>query len=143
MTENLLDRRRFLVLPANPHVKFYNGSYRGYVYCDVTPERWESTLRIVLDPRDASSSAYTIATYEVRDGVPGPQRLDDGDGLTGTVADADGQPLHNAESLVRGDDGAGGSPPWTAAAILTRGPRCPTYRSTWLRLAHASALDDP
>ena len=34
-------------LDANPHVKFYEGGYRGYVICDVDRDRWETTLRIV------------------------------------------------------------------------------------------------
>ncbi|MGW5645340.1 alkaline phosphatase D family protein [Saccharopolyspora sp. NPDC003752] len=73
-------------LPANPHVKFYNGTYRGYVLCDVTEERWRSDLRIVLNPRDAASSAYTIAAFEVRDSVPGAVRIDAGDGLAALLS---------------------------------------------------------
>lgn len=92
-------------LPANPHVKFYNGSYRGYVLSEVTRERWQATLRIVLNPSSAASPAYTIAAFEVRDGVPGVQRLDDGDGFTGAVTDDDGQPLRNAEVLAREPQG--------------------------------------
>ncbi|WP_129663671.1 alkaline phosphatase D family protein, partial [Phytoactinopolyspora endophytica] len=104
-------------LPANPHVKFYNGSYRGYVHCEVTPERWQTTLRIVTDPRSASSPAYTIASYEVRDGEPGPRRLDEGDGFTGTVVSAaDDEPLRNAEILVRRDDGSVALRVWTDAS---------------------------
>ncbi|GHE79503.1 hypothetical protein GCM10017786_06750 [Amycolatopsis deserti] len=88
-------------LPANPHVKFYNGSYRGYVLCDVTPQRWRSDLRIVLNARDAASPAYTLAAFEVRDGVPGAQRVDGGDGLAGRVTDqATGAPLVNVEITV-------------------------------------------
>ncbi|MGW0816561.1 alkaline phosphatase D family protein [Streptomyces viridiviolaceus] len=93
-------------LAANPHVKFYNGTYRGYVLCDVTEQRWRSDLRIVLNPRDAASPAYTIAAFEVRDGVPGARRIDAGDGIVGTVVDAStGTPLVNVAVTVTAADG--------------------------------------
>ncbi|MFY1691481.1 alkaline phosphatase D family protein [Plantactinospora sp. WMMB782] len=94
-------------LAANPHVRFYNGSYRGYVVCDVTERRWRADLRIVLDARDAASPAYTIAAFEVRDGVPGARRVDAGDGIVGRVSDqATGAALPNVEvTVVRADGG--------------------------------------
>ncbi|MEU6346761.1 alkaline phosphatase D family protein [Streptomyces sp. NPDC046977] len=89
-------------LAANPHVKFYNGTYRGYVICDVTPERWRADLRIVLSAGDAASPAYTIAAFEVLDGVPGARRVDGaGDGLSGRITDsATGTPLTNMRVKV-------------------------------------------
>lgn len=89
-----------LGLPANPHVRFYNGSYRGYVMCEVTPQRWRSTYRIVLDARDAGSPAYTIGVFDVADGTPGAVRVDSGDGLTGRVTNVGGAPVGQAEVLV-------------------------------------------
>lgn len=103
-------------LPVNPHVKFYNGSFRGYQLFDVTPERWEATLRIVLNAGDAASPAYTIAAFEVRDGQPGPRRLDDGDGIIGTVLDGDENPLSNVEILIRTEDGSVVVTSWTDPA---------------------------
>ncbi|MFG1706232.1 alkaline phosphatase D family protein [Nonomuraea sp. M3C6] len=92
-------------LAANPHVKFYNGTYRGYVICDVTPERWRSDLRIVLAAADPASPAYTIAAFEVRDGEPGARRIDEGDGLAGRVTDkATGTPLPNVQVTVTAAD---------------------------------------
>ncbi|MEU8110875.1 alkaline phosphatase D family protein [Micromonospora sp. NPDC048947] len=94
-------------LAANPHVKFYNGSYRGYVICDVTERRWRADLRIVLDARDALSPAYTIAAFEVRDGVPGAYRIDAGDGIVGRVTDAaTGAALPNVQVTVLREDGS-------------------------------------
>ncbi|MEV4656928.1 alkaline phosphatase D family protein [Micromonospora sp. NPDC049301] len=94
-------------LAANPHVRFYNGSYRGYVICDVTERRWRADLRIVLDARDALSPAYTIAAFEVRDGVPGAYRIDAGDGIVGRVADAaTGAALPNVQVTVLRADGS-------------------------------------
>jgi phosphodiesterase/alkaline phosphatase D-like protein len=93
-------------LAANPHVKFYNGSYRGYVLCDVTPERWRADLRIVLNARDPASPAFTIAAFHVLDGVPGAQRIDAGDGITGHITDlTTGTALPNVEVTVTGTDG--------------------------------------
>lgn len=57
-------------LPANPHVKLYNGTYRGYVMCEVTREHWRSTLRIVT-----GQEVRTLAVFEVRDGIPGARRI--------------------------------------------------------------------
>ncbi|MFY1669902.1 alkaline phosphatase D family protein [Plantactinospora sp. WMMB334] len=94
-------------LAANPHVKFYNGSYRGYVICDVTERRWRADLRIVLDARDAASPAYTVAAFEVRDGIPGARRIDAGDGIVGRVTDrATGDALPNVEVAVFRADGS-------------------------------------
>jgi phosphodiesterase/alkaline phosphatase D-like protein len=87
-------------LAANPHVRFYNGSYRGYQLFEVTPERWQTTLRVVASAGDGASPAYTIAAYEVRSGEPGVRRLDEGDGLAGVVTSG-GQPVPNAEIVVR------------------------------------------
>ncbi|MGJ6969149.1 alkaline phosphatase D family protein [Streptosporangium sp. G11] len=93
-------------LVANPHVKFYNGTYRGYVICDVTPQRWRSDLRIVLNAADAASPAFTIAAFEVKDGTPGARRIDVGDGLVGHIVDrATGAPLANVQVTVTGTDG--------------------------------------
>lgn len=93
-------------LAANPHVRFYNGSYRGYQLFEVTPERWQTTLRVVLNAGDAASPAYTIAAYELRNGVAGVRRLDEGDGLAGVIRSADsGALLPNVELVVRRPNG--------------------------------------
>ncbi|WP_161605942.1 alkaline phosphatase D family protein [Microlunatus speluncae] len=92
-------------LPANPHVQFYEGGYRGYTLCEVTPERWTSKLRIVINAGDGASPASTEATYEVRDGVPGAVRVGGSDGVAGVVSSGD-QALLNAEILVRRADGS-------------------------------------
>ncbi len=81
-------------LPANPHVKLYNGSYRGYVMCDLTRVRWQSTLRVVV-----GQEVKTLAVFEVRDGVAGARQVEGGDGISGRVSTADGA-LANAEVVV-------------------------------------------
>jgi len=72
----------------------------------VTPQRWRSDLRIVLNARDAASPAFTIAAFEVLDGVPGARRLDAGDGISGHLTDAvTGAALPNVEVTVTAVDG--------------------------------------
>ncbi|MEU2433773.1 alkaline phosphatase D family protein [Streptomyces sp. NPDC007861] len=112
-------------LPANPHVRFYNGTYRGYTLCDITPERWRTDLRIVLSAGDAVSPAFTLATYEVRDGCPGARRIGAGDGLTGRIADAaTGAPLVNVQVTVVDAEGRriGASTTDTAGEFLAFAP---------------------
>lgn len=92
-------------LDANPHVRFYEGGYRGYVLCEVTRDRWDATLRIVTNPRDAASPAYTLAAFTVAAGRPGARRLDAGTGIAGRITGAGGAGLRNVEVTVR--DGAG------------------------------------
>ncbi|MDQ3631959.1 MAG: alkaline phosphatase D family protein, partial [Actinomycetota bacterium] len=95
-----------LGLPANPQVRFYEGAYRGYLLCTVSEEEWRTDMRIVLDARDATSPAYTLAAFAVADGRPGARRLDAGTGIRATVrVKADGAALPNAQLEVR--DGAG------------------------------------
>lgn len=63
---------------VDPRVELHSGDHHGYVHCGITPQRLEQTLRIV-DPRDAgSSSARTLAAFEVRDGVSGTHPLRSG-----------------------------------------------------------------
>ncbi|MFC8257679.1 alkaline phosphatase D family protein [Streptomyces sp. NPDC057291] len=93
-------------LPANPHVRFYNGTYRGYVICDVTPDRWRSDLRIVLAAGDGASPAYTIAAFKVKDGRPGARRIDAGDGLVGRITSrATGRNAPNVQIAIKKSDG--------------------------------------
>ncbi|NYE72945.1 alkaline phosphatase D family protein [Microlunatus parietis] len=101
-------------LPANPHVKLYEGGYRGYVLCDVTPDRWQADLRIVLAPGDGASPAYTLARFEVRDGEPGARQLGAADGIAGVIRSGSSG-LINAEVLVRRPDGSTMIRTWTDA----------------------------
>jgi hypothetical protein len=36
-------------LADNPHIRYFNGLFRGYCLCDVDTERWETTYRAVGD----------------------------------------------------------------------------------------------
>lgn len=59
--------------PDNPHVKFFDASHRGYVFCDVNPQRWRSEFRALHDVTDPATEAHTLATYIVESGRPGVQ----------------------------------------------------------------------
>jgi alkaline phosphatase D len=60
-------------LPANPHIRFFDGAQRGYVVCDVNAQRWQSEFRAVADVRDPESAVDTLAHYVVESGRPGAQ----------------------------------------------------------------------
>jgi phosphodiesterase/alkaline phosphatase D-like protein len=94
-------------LATNPHVRFYEGAYRGWTLCQLTPDSWRTTYRMVLDPRSGTSPAYTLGVFEVRDGVPGAVRVDVGDGVHASVRDAaTAEPLENVELVFARQDGA-------------------------------------
>jgi alkaline phosphatase D len=56
--------------PSN-HIKFFDGVFRGYVGCDVDDERWRADFRVVTTVLAPTSPVRTLASFEVRDGVPG------------------------------------------------------------------------
>ena len=61
-------------LPENPHVKLFESRRRGYVRCDITPERWTTDLRVVESVRTPVSPVSTLATFVVENGRAGAQR---------------------------------------------------------------------
>lgn len=60
-------------LRDNPHTKFFNGSYRGYVRCKLTRERWQSDFRVVSTITEPEATISTLASFIVEDGKPGAQ----------------------------------------------------------------------
>ena len=60
-------------LPHNPHIRYFDSRWRGYLYCEVTPELWRTDLRIVDNVQNAASSGRTLARFHVEDGRPGAQ----------------------------------------------------------------------
>lgn len=63
------------VLPENPQVKFFEDRIRGYVMCDLTQERWRTSLRTVSSVLDPEPDFDTLATFDVEAGTPGPIRV--------------------------------------------------------------------
>ena len=60
-------------LRDNPHTKFFNGSLRGYVRCQLTRDRWQSDYRVVSTILEPNASISTLASFVVEDGQPGAQ----------------------------------------------------------------------
>jgi alkaline phosphatase D len=60
-----------LLDPANAHVKFFDGTFHGYVRCSVTPERWLSDYRVVDTVLEPTATLRTLKTFVVKDGQVG------------------------------------------------------------------------
>ncbi|QDT14585.1 alkaline phosphatase D family protein [Alienimonas californiensis] len=60
------------LLAENPFVKFYNDE-RGYVRCEVTPEKWTTDYRVLEYVTQPGSPATTRASFTVESGRPGLQ----------------------------------------------------------------------
>lgn len=62
-------------LSDNPHTKFFNGTFRGYVRCHLTRDRWQSDFRVVSSILDQNATISTLASFAVTDGQPGAERV--------------------------------------------------------------------
>lgn len=60
-------------MPANPHIKFFDGRVRGYISMDVTPELMTTRYQQISDVRDPRASLSTLNTWVVENGRPGAQ----------------------------------------------------------------------
>jgi alkaline phosphatase D len=60
------------LLPDNPHLKFADGRYRGYVRVELTPGRWRADLRAMASVRTRDAACNTLASFVVEEGKPGP-----------------------------------------------------------------------
>jgi alkaline phosphatase D len=60
-------------LPLNPHVRYFENRWRGYLRCEITPQLWRSDLRIVDDATDVRSDARTLLSLHVESGRAGVQ----------------------------------------------------------------------
>ncbi|MGV3483805.1 MAG: alkaline phosphatase D family protein [Planctomycetaceae bacterium] len=58
------------ILAENPFVKFYNGE-RGYVRCEVTPQRWQTDYQVVPFVSRKGAPQITRASFVVEQGSPG------------------------------------------------------------------------
>ena len=58
-------------LPENPHVRYFESRYRGYVAVDVTRDRMELRLRVISDRRDPNATVSTLKRFVVESGRPG------------------------------------------------------------------------
>jgi alkaline phosphatase D len=62
------------LLSANPHIRYGNGSDRGYVVLDIREDRLEARLRGVTTVKLENAPVSTVASFEVRSGQPGVRR---------------------------------------------------------------------
>jgi alkaline phosphatase D len=62
-------------LPENPHVGFFDGEFRGYTRCDVTPSGWRTDVKAVPTVMSPEASPFRLASFEIREGHPGARRL--------------------------------------------------------------------
>lgn len=60
------------ILAENGHLHFVN-SQRGYVRCDLTPDRWRTDFRVLPYIRQPGAPISTRATFVVEDGRSGAQ----------------------------------------------------------------------
>lgn len=62
-------------LADNPHTKFFDGAFRGYVRCKLTRDRWQSDYRVVSTIVQENASISTLASFVVENGRPGAQSV--------------------------------------------------------------------
>ncbi|MBW4559338.1 MAG: alkaline phosphatase [Trichormus sp. ATA11-4-KO1] len=58
-------------LSNNPHTKFFDGAFRGYVRCQLTPALWQTDYRVVSSIIDLNASVKTLASFVVENGQSG------------------------------------------------------------------------
>ncbi len=61
-------------LPDNPHIRFADARFRGYVLVEVAPGRLDADLRAVDSVLVRDAACRTLARFAVEDGRAGPQR---------------------------------------------------------------------
>jgi alkaline phosphatase D len=67
-------RRVETALPENPHVRFFDGDFRGYTRCNVSRELWRTDFRTVEERSDPRAPVSTLASFAVESGRPGAWR---------------------------------------------------------------------
>jgi len=60
----------------NPHMKYGRSDRRGFVMMEVTPSRTVARFQALDNVHDAAAGMSTVASFQVEDGKPGPQRID-------------------------------------------------------------------
>jgi alkaline phosphatase D len=61
-------------LADNPHVRFFDSRWHGYLRCLVDRGRWLTDLRVVETVERPDAPVRTLASFVVQHGRPGPQR---------------------------------------------------------------------
>jgi len=68
------DEQLRTLMGDDPHVKFIQGSRRGYVRVELTPARLRADLQAMRNVTDASAGVDTLTSFVVEDGRPGAVR---------------------------------------------------------------------
>jgi alkaline phosphatase D len=63
------------MIKYNPHIKYFEGDRRGYVRCTITPESWQTDLRMVTTVSRPDAPVYTLASFQVDDRKPGAYQI--------------------------------------------------------------------
>jgi alkaline phosphatase D len=58
----------------NPHLRFIDGTHRGYTTMELTPSRCAARMRVIGNVADPATGVRTLAAWTVEDGKPGAQR---------------------------------------------------------------------
>jgi len=61
------------MLPYNPHIKYFESRYRGYVRCDVTHKHWRTEFMAVEAVDDPNSVVRVLQGFSVEPNRPGIQ----------------------------------------------------------------------
>ena len=61
-------------LPGNPHIRFFDGDFRGYARCTVEPGSWRVEHRAVASAFAPRAPMFTLASFDIEDGIPGAER---------------------------------------------------------------------
>jgi alkaline phosphatase D len=69
-------------LPSNPHIHFFDGLFRGYARCTVTPDDWQTDFRAVsrvpstvFTVPSADIPVFDLASFHLVAGQPGLKRI--------------------------------------------------------------------
>ena len=68
---NYYHNQSVATLPDNPHIKFYDGRYRGYSLVNVTKKEWRTDLRVMSDVTDLNATASTLKSFVIEAGKVG------------------------------------------------------------------------
>jgi alkaline phosphatase D len=58
-------------LPENPHIRFMDARWRGYVTCTIERDRWTTVFRALDSVLDRASGIRSLATFVTENGRPG------------------------------------------------------------------------
>jgi alkaline phosphatase D len=69
---NPFGQRLAILLPGNPHVRFFD-VHHGYFRCDITPHQWQTDFRAVPTVVTSDAPVETIGSFVVEAGQAGAQ----------------------------------------------------------------------